>query len=459
MNQFVVDRLRATLNDRVLTPEDVGYDEARTTFNATILRRPAVIARVLSVDDVVAAVVAADDLGLPIAVRGGGHGVAGHAMGDGALVIDLREMRAVSVDPKRRVVRVAGGAQWNDLDAAAWAHHLAVVGGTFGDTGVGGLTLGGGIGWLSGLAGFTCDNLLRAELVTAAGEIVVAGADGDPELLWALRGGGGNFGVVTAFEFRAFEPGTILAGYIEYPLHAMRQVLRRLAEIATTAPDALELTAAIGARSSTGDIRCVRVGICWPDPPATATDVLRPLRAALPAVVDGVGPMDYPAIQAMSGRLPFGLRHYWKGHFLRALDDVVIDGIVEAMAVVPDGLSMILMETIRGAAHREPEDGTAFAQRAATWNASALAIWEDPSDDETQIAWARGVADRLAVGSLTGAGYANYAPVDETMERVRLSFGADRFARLATVKGRYDPGNRFRFNLNVAPSATRSLEA
>jgi FAD/FMN-containing dehydrogenase len=452
MESFIVDRLRESLQDRVLTAADPEYDAARTTFNATVQRRPAVIVRVRSDDDVVAAIVAAGDLGLPIAVRGGGHGVAGHSMAEGALVVDMRDRREVEVDPATGIIRVGGGALWEDVDTAAWAHHLAVVGGTFGDTGVGGLTLGGGIGWLSGIQGFTCDNLVRAEVITAAGEKVVAGPDGDPDLLWALRGGGGNFGVVTSFEFRSSDPGPILAGYITYPISAVKQVLRRLAEVAATAPDALELTASIGpaAGSTDGDV-FVRVGVCWPGDPARATDVLRPLQASLPALSDEVRAMDYPEIQAMSGRLPFGLRHYWKGHFLRALDESVIGGVVDAMAARPMGHSLLLLESIRGAAHTEPEGGAAFGQRAATWNASALAIWEDPALDDAGIGWARSAADGLGVGSLSGAGYANYAPVDETVERIRLAFGIERFARLARIKARYDPGNRFRFNLNVAP--------
>jgi FAD/FMN-containing dehydrogenase len=452
MERFVVDRLRASLKDRVTTADDPTYDQVRTTFNATVQRRPAVVVRVRSDDDVVAAIVAAADLGLPIAVRGGGHSVAGHGMADGALVVDMRDMRATSVDPTTRIVRVAGGALWEDLDTAAWAHHLAVVGGTFGDTGVGGLTLNGGIGWLSGLQGFSCDNLVRAEVVTAAGEKVVAGPDGDPELLWALRGGGGNFGVVTAFEFRAIDPGPILAGYLEYPVSAVKQVLRHLVELAETAPDALELTTAIGPHGDdpTGPAT-VRVGVCWPGQAASTPEVLSRLRTALPAISDTLAPMAYPDLQAMSGRLPFGLRHYWKGHFLRALEEPVIGGLVESLAARPTGPSIFLMETIRGAAHVEPEGGAAFGQRAATWNASALAIWDDPSADDEHVAWARSAADRLAVGSLTGAGYANYAPVDESIERVRLAFGTERFARLAAIKARYDPGNQFRFNLNVAP--------
>jgi FAD/FMN-containing dehydrogenase len=453
MDNFIVDRLRETLRERVTTATDPAYDEVRTTFNATVARRPEVIVRVRTDDDVIKAVVAATDLGLPIAIRGGGHSVAGHGMADGALVVDMRERREVSVDPKTGIVRVAGGALWEDVDAAAWAHHLAVVGGTFGDTGVAGLTLGGGIGWLSALRGFTCDSLIRAEVVTASGDRVVAGPDGDPDLLWALRGGGGNFGVVTAFEFQAVDPGPILAGYVEYPASAVKQVLRHLAELAASAPEALELTAVIGPHGDApAGPSTIRVGVCWPGEASAEPDALRRLRTALPVIADSLVPMSYPDIQAMSGRLPFGLRHYWKGHFLRALDEAVIGGLVDSLAARPDGISVILIEAIRGAAHLEPEGGAAFGQRAALWNASALGIWDDPSVDDAHIAWARSTAERVSVGSLTGAGYANYAPVDEPIERVRLAFGTDRFARLATIKARYDPDNRFRFNLNIAPS-------
>ena len=452
MERFVVDRLRERLLDRVVTATDVDYDVIRATFNATVQRRPAVIVRARTDDDVIAAVVAAADLGLPIAVRGGGHGVAGHAMAEGALVVDLRDRRDVTVDPVSRTIRAAGGALWDDVDTAAWKHHLAVVGGTFGDTGVAGLTLGGGIGWLSGLQGFTCDNLVRAEVITAAGEKVVAGPDGDPDLLWALRGGGGNFGVVTSFEFRAIDPGPILAGYITYPASAVKQVLRHLAELAAEAPDALELTVAIGPHGADPDAEItVRVGVAWPGQASTEPDALRRLRTALPVIDDGLSLMEYPDLQAMSGRLPFGLRHYWKGHFLRGLDESVIGAVVESMAARPHAISMILMEAIRGAAHTEPEGGAAFGQRAAAWNASALAIWDDAATDPEHLAWARESADRLSVGTLSGAGYANYAPVDESIERVRLAFGNERFARLASIKARYDPENRFRFNLNVAP--------
>ena len=453
MTDTAINLLRRTLGTRVTTPADAGYDAERATFNATVQRRPAVIVRAHSNDDVRATILAANDLGLPIAVRGGGHNVAGHAVADGAVVVDLRDLRTVSVDPARRTARVAGGAQWDDVDAAAWAYGLTVVGGTFGDTGVAGLTLGGGIGWLMGSQGLTCDNLVRAELMTAGGELVVAGPDGDPELLWALRGGGGNFGVVTAFEFRLADPGPIIGGYLRYPIRSAEQVLRRIASVAETAPDALSVMAMVSihdeSRAETPSE--VRVGIGWTGDADEADRAILPLRMDLPLVSDGVAPMTYLELQAMSGRLPFGLRHYWKGYFLRAFDNDAVSGVVDSLAAPKGALGGILLEAIRGAARREPEGGAAFGQRRAAWNATGLAIWQDEADDAAEIAWARAVADRLAAGSLAGAGYANYAPVDETADRVRLAFGPERFERLAAVKRRYDPENRFRFNLNIPP--------
>ena len=450
-----IDDLRRSFGDRVTTPHDAHYDVERATFNATVQRRPAVIVRVHSTDDVRAAVLAANALGLPIAVRGGGHNVAGHAVADAALVVDLRDLRTVTVDPVHRVARVGGGAQWDDVDAAAWTHRLAVVGGTFGDTGVGGLTLGGGIGWLMGTQGLTCDNLIRAELVTASGELVVAGPDGDPELLWALRGGGGNFGVVTAFEFRLREPGPIVGGYLRYPIGAVAQVAERVAALAETAPEALSvfIMANIRDEARVEAPSEARVGVGWTGDAEELQRTIRPLREGLPLVSDEIRPMSYLELQAISGRIPFGLRHYWKGHFLRAMDHDVVAGIADSLAAPRGAMGGILIEAIRGAARREPEGGAAFGQREAAWNATALAIWQDEADDAEEIAWARAVAERLAIGSLSGVGYANYAPADEPAERVRLAFGGERFDRLAAVKRRYDPDNRFRFNLNVPPAA------
>jgi len=450
--------LRGSISGEVILPADAGYDEARSTFNATIDRKPHAIVRPRTTADVVAAVRWAQDAGLPIAVRGGGHSVAGHAVADAALVVDLRLMRKVVVDAARRQVRVQGGALWEDVDRATIAHGLATPGGTFGDTGVGGLTLGGGIGVLLGTAGLTCDNLIRAEVVTAHGSVVIAGSDGDPELLWGLRGGGGNFGIVTEFEFALHPVGPLYAGYLSIPFEAARDALRAATALAKDAPRELTIfgggpsTDAHDGSEAGASPALVNLGVTFQGTPDQAEPILRPLRA-LPLVHESLAPMTYLEVQAMSGVLPFGLRHYWKGHFVRELDDGVIDSVIGAMGRAA-GPSFVLLEALTGAAREEPADGAAFGQRAARWNVSGLAIWEDQAEDEDQIGWVRNVADALRPASLSGAGYGNYAPVDETPDRVRAAFGAERFDRLRRLKASYDPDNVFRFNLNVPPATS-----
>ena len=452
----LLEELRSHVSGEVILPADAGYDDARSTFNGTIDRRPVAVCRPTTSADVVASVRWAADSSLPICVRGGGHSVAGHAVADGALVIDLRAMRDVAVDVGARLAQVGGGALWEDVDRATNAHGLATPGGTFGDTGVGGLTLGGGLGFLLGTAGLTCDNLVRAEVVTADGSVVVAGPDGDPDLLWALRGGGGNFGVVTRFEFRLHPVGTLYAGSLGVPLEHTEEALEAARALALTCPRELTI---FGGGPSAGAEPGVdpddpanaqfRLTLAYQGSAAAAEAVIRPLRR-LPIVHDSLGLMTYPEVQAMSGILPFGLRHYWKGHFVRELDAAAIDAAVDAMRR-SSVYSFVLLEALTGAAREEPEGGAAFGQRAARWNVTALGIWEATVDDDAQIGWARRLADGLKSSSLSGAGYANYSSSDETEERVRSAFGPQRFDRLASVKRRYDPENRFRFNLNVPP--------
>jgi FAD/FMN-containing dehydrogenase len=454
-----IDMLRVAVACDVILPDDATYDETRATFNATVDRRPAAIVMPRSTEDVVAAVRWAHDAGMPIAVRGGGHNVAGHAVADGALVVDLRAMRGVVVDAGRRRARVAGGALWEDVDAATTAHGLAMPGGTFGDTGVAGLTLGGGIGWLMGTSGLTCDTLVRAEVVTADGSIVIAGEGGDPELLWALRGGGGNFGVVTEFEFALQPIGTLYAGDVAVPIEGAAEAMRVIAEVTRSAPPELAIFAG-------GPSALVKEGAEEPEEGAPigfwitvvyqgsaeeAEPFIRPI-LALPRLSTSLSQKTYIETQEMSGRLPFGLRHYWKGHFVRDLDASTIGTVVDGMSGAV-GSSFALLEAITGVARVEPAGGAAFGQRAAHWNISAIAVWEDIAEDPLHIGWARSFTDALRPSSLTGAGYANYSPVDETPERVVASFGAERYERLARVKRRYDPDNAFRFNHNIPPAS------
>jgi len=349
-----------------------------------------------------------------------------------------------------RLGHAGGGAQWNDIDAAAFAHGLAVPGGTFGDTGIGGLTLGGGLGWLMPIAGLTCDNLIEAEVVTADGSVVIAGPDGDPDLLWALRGGGGNFGVVTRFTYRLTPIGAMFGGTLKYRGDAAAAVLARVDEFIERYPTATMPTLTIHRDPELGPIIGFPIAIVDGSDPGPIMDLLR---RDLPVVADDVGPRTYLELQAQAGILPFGLRHYWKGHFLRQLDGPTFEALVEA-TVAPDaiGAAFILIEGITGAGRSEPPGGAAFGQRAAHWNASALGVWESPDDDAVAIGWARRVAALLEPSSLSGGGYVNYSPVDETTERVMAAYGAERWERLVEVKRRYDPDNVFRFNHNVSPA-------
>jgi FAD/FMN-containing dehydrogenase len=441
--------LRDVLPAGALLPDDDGYDAARISFNGILDRRPAAILSCATTDDVVTAVRAARLAGLPLAIRGGGHSVAGHSIPDGAIVVSLDRMRGVEVDPGGRLAHAGGGALWDDIDAAAYAHGLAVPGGTFGDTGIGGLTLGGGLGWLMPIAGLTCDNLVAAEVVTADGDVVTAGADGDPELLWALRGGGGNFGVVTRFTYRLTPIAPMFGGAIRYRGSAAREVFVRLNEILAAHPTFGMPTIGLHREVDIGPSISFLLGIVdGTDPEEIAGE----LRRELPVISDELGPRTYLELQALAGILPFGLRHYWKGHFLRDLDAATFERLVQSVedddAV---GDAFILLEGMVGAGRNEPEGGAAFGQRAATWNVSALAIWESPDDDERAIGWARRVNDILAPASLTGGGYVNYSPVDETADRVRAAYGDERWARLVAVKRRYDPDNVFRFNHNIVP--------
>jgi FAD/FMN-containing dehydrogenase len=443
------DRPNAVYPPETLVTGDAGYDEARISFNGILDRRPAAIVPCRTTADVVAAVRAARAAGLPIAVRGGGHSVAGHGIADGALVVSLASMRGVTVDPERRLAHAEGGALWEDLDGATTAHGLAVTGGTFVDTGIGGLTLGGGIGWLMPLAGLTCDNLVEAEVVTADGSVVVAGPGGDPELLWALRGGGGNFGVVTRFTYRLTQLPPIVGGRIRYEATAARALLERVKEIVADRPRALMPTLTAGVNDEVGFGVGILLGIVDGNDPEP---ILERLRTGLPVTLDRVGPISYAELQGLTGILPFGLRHYWKGHFLRSLDGDLFEALVDACR--PEtaiGHSFLLLEGIVGAGQQEPPGGAAFGQRGASWNASALGIWEAPEDDAAGIAWARRVAAMLEPASLSGGGYVNYSPVDESPDRVRAAYGNDRWERLVAVKRRLDPENVFRFNHNIRP--------
>ena len=365
-----MQRLRGALRGPVLAPDDWGYDGARATFNAMIDRRPAAIAWCAGIDDVVAAVDFAGRAGLPVAIRGGGHSVAGHAVCDGGLMIDLRLMHQVRVDPESRRLWVGGGATWRDVDTPCAAHRLAIPGGTVDSTGVAGLTLGGGIGYLIGLHGLTLDNLASAEVALADGSVVTASESAHADLFWALRGGGGNFGVVTEFEFVLHPLPAVWGGWVSFAQPHLGDAVRLFRDVMESAPDELTLMVTLG--DGEADVL-----VCFAGDAAAGEESVGPLREQLPVLRDQLGLTSYLQIQAMLGEVPvFGSRNYWKSHFVRALPDDLIDEIVEHYLAHPqDGEDETLIEPMHGAARRVPPDATAFSRRDAlvqrqrTWRA------------------------------------------------------------------------------------------
>jgi FAD/FMN-containing dehydrogenase len=431
----------------VITPEDRGYDLARATYNGMIDNRPAVVARALDADDVVCAVGYAREAELPISVRGGGHSVAGHCIGEGSLVVDLRLMRFAEIDVDARKVTCGGGALWEDVDTACQRAGLATPGGTFGDTGIGGLTLGGGMGHLSPAYGLTLDNLLSATVVTAEGAVVPTSEEENPELFWALRGGGGNFGVVVDFAYRLYPVGLLLGGHLNFQLDDAEEVLTTWRELMAGAPDELASFAQIFRDLVTGE-GIVNTSVAWLDGEAAGRDVISPLTDLGP-VQNTVRPMYYPELQELYGRGVFGLRNYWSGRFVRELPDELIGSTAEQF--VEDRLTGgVLIEPMHGAPARVPGDATAFAGREARWNVTFLSAWTDPTDDEHEIAKARAYSQGLAPWA-HGGGYLNYASEAAADDGLETEFGAERLSRLRAVKRRFDPDNIFRFNHNIAP--------
>jgi FAD/FMN-containing dehydrogenase len=352
----------------------------------------------------------------------------------------------VRVDPESRRVWAGGGANWRDVDAPCAAHRLAMPGGTFDTTGVAGLTLGGGIGHLMGMHGLTLDNLASAEVVLADGSVVTGSEAADSDLFWALRGGGGNFGVVTEFEFVLHPLPTVWGGVVAFAQPYLGDAVRLFRDVMASAPD--ELVMMVALREDVA-----HVTVCYVGNTTAGEAAVRPLREQLPVLRDGLGLTSYLQIQVMQGDTPFGLRHYWKSHFVRALSDDLIDEIVEHYLAHPqDGEDIILIEQLHGAALRVPPDATAFSRREASFNVSALGRWDDAKRDDEHIAWARRTAAAVESHSTSAGGYLNYGAPDEPIERVRAAYGDANFERLRQLKRRYDPHNLFPFNHNIPPA-------
>ena len=430
----------------VVTAGDREYDSLRASFNGMVDKRPVQINICSSVEDVVAAVRSARERRLPIAVRGGGHSVAGHSVGDGALVVDLRGMRRVEVDPHDMTATAQGGATWGDYDTATQEYGLASTGGTFTDTGIAGLTLGGGIGYLQGTQGYAVDTLAAVRLVTADGEIITASEEENADLFWAVRGAGANFGVIVEFTYRLRPVGELYGGVLNFPLSAAGDVLAATRDLAQRAPDKLVLQCVLGRRY--GDSAVL---VCFQGSAREGEQLLQPVRRAAVTAADSVRPLSYLEMQATNELFPFGIRHYWKGRFLNTLPDDLIAKSAEHIGRRPEsGFGTLLIEFIGGAPRRVPADSMAFGEREATVNASGLGIWPSPADDEPHIAWAQAYSALLEPHA-TQAEYVNYMAPDTTVDRVRAAYGDAKYARLQELKRRFDPDNTFRFNHNIRP--------
>lgn len=428
---------------------DAGYDDTRRIWNGMIDRRPAVIARCTSAADVAGAIALARDKSLQVSVRGGDHSAAGAAVCDGGLMIDLSPMAKVEVDVSARVARVQPGARWKQVDATTQAHGLATTGGTVSDTGVAGLTLGGGLGWLAGRYGLTCDNLLAAEVVTAAGHRVTASATENSDLFWALRGGGGNFGVVTRFDFRMHPVGpTIYGGMVIHALDHAPEVLRFYRDYCEANPD--EVNTACAMITTPDGIRVIAIAACHCGSIEAGEEALRPVKQFGSPLADQMRPMPYLALQtALDESFPRGRRYYWKSALVTRLRDELIEAMPEQFAGATSPHTTFLLQQIGNAANRVPADATAFAHRDARWDALVLTGWEDRAEDDEQVRWSREVHEGWRP-FCSDASYTNALSDEDSNKDVRASYGTA-YQRLSEIKARYDPTNFFRMNANIRP--------
>jgi FAD/FMN-containing dehydrogenase len=452
-----VEQLRSKLRGPLITPSDDAYDQARSVYNAMIDRRPRLIAQCVDVADVIAAVRCGRDAGLAIAVRGGGHSGPGLGVCDDGLVIDLGRMKGVRVDPAARTVVVEGGATWGDVDHATHPFGLAAPGGFISTTGVGGLTLGGGVGYLSRAHGLTVDSLLGVDMVLADGTFVRANANENPNLFWAVRGGGGNFGIVTSFEFRLHPVSTVFAGPMLWPLTRAAELLGLWRELVLSAPEELTgwfafLNVPPGPpfpEEWRGKTMCGVVW-CYLGPLDRAEAAFKPIRAFGTPAIDFTGPIPWPALQTLfDPLLPAGLQWYWKSDFITDLTDDAIALHVQHGSELPTPLSTVHLYPINGVAHRPGRGDTAFSFREANFVQMVGAVDPDPSNNERMIGWAKRYWQTLHPYS-AGGGYVNMS-MDEGREQVRAAY-RENYDRLVTVKKTYDPGNLFRVNQNIDPA-------
>jgi FAD/FMN-containing dehydrogenase len=445
-----LSRLAAGFSGVVLAPGDEGYEEARRVHNAMVDRRPAVIARARGAADVADAVRCAREAGLEVSVKGGGHNVAGRAVTEGGLMIDLSLMKGIHVDPGARTLRAQGGVVWRELDREAAVHGLAVTGGAISTTGIAGLTLGGGLGWLMSTHGLAADNLIGVELVTADGAILDVTDASHPDLMWALRGGGGNFGVAVSLQYRLHPVGIVTGGLVAHPVDAAGDMLRFYRDAVADCPDELTVFPALvhapdGSGTKLAAMLCFHVG-----PPEQAGRDLEPfLTWGGPLMVE-VGPMPYPVMNTiLDAGFPAGLRNYWLSSFTRGLDDGLIDTLVDRFAAVPSPMTAIVLEHFHGAVTRVGPTDTAVPHREPGWNLVLPSVWADPADTAANVSWTRDTFAALGE-HLASRRWMNYLGDDQGADAVRAAYGPN-WDRLVAVKRTHDPDNVFRLNQNIAP--------
>ena len=440
--------LESVLRGRFYLGDSEGYDDVRTVWNAMIDRRPLAIVAAAGVSDIVTAVNFARERSLPVAIRCGGHNVAGNAVGDGAVVIDLARMKSVRVDPIRRVARADSGLLWREYDHETQAFGLASPGGAISTTGIAGLTLGGGFGYLSRRHGMACDNLLSADVVTAAGELVTASPDSHTDLYWALRGGCGNFGAVTSLEYQLHPVQTVVSGLIAFPFDSAKAVLQRFRDVSLDAGDDFTLLA--GVMPAPDGTRISGIVLSHLGSDDEARRAIQPIRELGNILVDTVTRIPYCVMQRqLDASYPKGIRNYWKSAFLKQLSDDTIDLVIDGMQASPSPMNQVALESYGGAVSRIPKGATAFDLRDAPFNMMILALSREAAQDGAQIAWARALWQKILPHS-TGQAYVNYLSAGDD---VHTAYEDARYQRLAAVKAVYDPGNLFRFNQNIVPAA------
>src|SRR5436190_2330700 len=450
LDSALVAELAGQVSGPVLGPQDAGYDAARAVHNGLVDRRPALIVRCRTTCDVIAALSFAHRTGLEVSIRGGGHNVAGRAVTDGGVMVDLAEMKGIAIDPDRATATAEGGVIWGELNDAAAEHGLAVTGGTVSGTGIAGYTLGGGLGWLMAKYGLAADNLLAVELVTAEGDLLQVDAASHPDLFWALRGGGGNFGVATSFTYRLHPVRTIVGGLIAHPVDAAPDLLRFYRDAVADGSDDLTVFAGLVHAPDGSGTKLSALVVFHTGEPVDAERELEPFKTWGSPLLVEVGPMTYPVMNTiLDAGFPAGSLNYWLSSFTHGLPDELIDTVVERYATVPSPLTPILFEHFHGAVTRVGAAETAVPHREQGWNLLIPSVWTDPADSEANIAWSRETF-AAAEPHFGNGRWLNYLGDDQAEDAIRAAYGPN-YDRLVEVKRRYDPDNVFHLNHNIAP--------